>query len=104
MLIYSVYLTLQQEIESEWLEFMQNKHIKDVMTTGCFTDYELIRELNSSEPGKVSFRVDYHVLDIEKMDEYLNDFSAELRNDVVSRFEGKFSAERKIYEVIESFI
>jgi hypothetical protein len=38
------------------------------------------------------------------MDKYLKEFSNSLRNDVAARFDGKFVAERRIYNVIKSFI
>ena len=104
MVIYSVFITLDNETESAWVDFMNNKHISDVMKTGCFTGYVFMRENESPEKGKIRFRVDYHLLDSDKMDKYLNEFSNSLRNDVAARFDGKFEAERRIYNVIKSFI
>ncbi len=104
MVIYSVFITLNNEAESAWVDFMNNQHIIDVMKTGCFTGYVFMRENESQEIGKVRFRVDYRLLNSDKMDKYLNEFSNSLRNDVAARFDGKFVAERRIYNVIKSFI
>lgn len=104
MVIYSVFITLKNEAEPAWVDFMKNKHISDVMKTGCFTGYVFMRENDSPEKGKIRFRVDYHLLNSEKMDKYFNEFSISLRNDVLTRFDGEFAAERRIYDVIKSFI
>lgn len=36
MYIYSVTIRLQKQSEQEWLDFMQKKHMRDVLDTGYF--------------------------------------------------------------------
>jgi hypothetical protein len=103
MNVYSVFISLDESVESDWLTFMNDKHIKEVLDTECFTGYEFFREIDSPEIGKVRFRIDYYLTDSSKMEKYISKFSEALRNDVVARFDGKFTAERRNYEIIKTF-
>ncbi|MBX3042491.1 MAG: DUF4286 family protein [Candidatus Kapabacteria bacterium] len=102
MIVYSVFIKLDKKYESEWTNFMTEKHIGDVMNTGCFIGYEFLKEIESDET--VNFRVDYYLTSQDKMNEYLTNHSPILRQDVTAKFGGKFTAERCIYSKIKSFI
>jgi len=100
MQIYSVFLWLDLEIENDWLEYMLGQHIKDVMNTGCFIDWKLLKDTNCPDETKAAYRMDYRLESSEKMDEYIKVHSAELKNDVIMKFGDKFTAQRSIYDVI----
>lgn len=102
--IYSVFITLNSNIEESWLAFMNNKHLLDVMKTGCFTGYSIVKELNTEIKDKVKYRIDYTFLQLDKIELYNNKFAENLRNDVKERFEGSFEAERRVYEIYKQFI
>jgi hypothetical protein len=104
MFVYSVLVTIKKEIENEWREFMLNKHLRDVLNTRCFTSYKMLRELSETENDEyVNYRIDYNLVSKDKMDNYISDYSKELRDDVVKIFDGKFTATRTFSEVIKSF-
>ena len=55
MIIYSVTVTIEAAIESEWLDWMRQVHVPDVLRTGCFAEatiYKLI-EPKSDDPTYV---------------------------------------------------
>src|SRR4051812_17233212 len=43
MIIYSVTITLQASIESDWVEWMKSVHIPEVLRTGCFSDCRIYK-------------------------------------------------------------
>ncbi|MFA7627458.1 MAG: DUF4286 family protein, partial [Candidatus Kapaibacterium sp.] len=66
--------------------------------TGCFVSASFQKELECGE--NISWRVDYTLDSMEKLNEYLSKYADVLRNDVSNRFGNKFKAVRKIYEQI----
>lgn len=102
MLVYSVFIEINDNIEQQWISYMNTKHIKEVMRTGCFTGYQFLREAESN--GKVKFRIDYHLHNMKKMNEFLDEYYQDLRNDINNHFGDKIKIERRNYKQIFSFI
>ena len=103
MIIYSVTIHIQKDVETEWLQFMQEKHIQDVINTGYFTHATIRRVITGNETTSTTYNMEYFVENLEEYHAYLKNAAAEMQKDVLDRFAGKFSAERKIYEIIERF-
>ena len=60
MIIYSVTVSIENEVAEEWLQWMQENHIPAVMATGYFKGYTLQQVL---EPVVDPDRINYNVLD-----------------------------------------
>jgi hypothetical protein len=97
--IYSVTVAVEESIAHEWEAWMQAKHIPDVMATGCFLDYRLLKLLDPpSEPGLETFNVQYVCANRAALDDYLENFADLLRQDHAQRYAGKFVAFRTVLE------
>jgi len=101
MIIYSVTIHIQKDVETEWLQFMQEKHIQEVINTGYFTDAAIRRVLVPLETSYSTYNMEYVTDHIEKYDAYLKNAATNMQKDVMNRFAGKFTADRKVYEEIE---
>jgi hypothetical protein len=80
---------------------MLEKHIQEVINTGYFTDATIRRVLAPNETSYTTYNMEYIAEHIEKYDDYLKNAATSKQKDVMDRFAGKFTAERKVYEVIE---
>jgi len=45
MITYSVTVVIKNDVEDTWLEWMKEIHIKEVMKTGYFTDWEMQKQI-----------------------------------------------------------
>ncbi len=96
MIIYSVTITLiNEDTETSWLHWMRNIHLNEVMNTGCFDKFTL-----SKIDDTIAYRIDYFAATREKLDKYLNENAAALRQDGIDRFGTNFSAQRTISVVL----
>ncbi|MFN8239057.1 MAG: DUF4286 family protein [Chitinophagales bacterium] len=102
MLIYSVHITLEQAAETEWLEYMQQKHLNDVMATDCFVSCQMLKQTDFISDNTVEYVIQYSANTMEKLQHYLDEHAMRLRQDVVIHFGSRFSAERRIYEVLKT--
>ena len=97
MIIYSVTITIQPAIETEWVDWMKQNHIPDVLRTGCFAECRMykVRDTEGDEP---SYVMQYHCRSIAEYHRYRDSFAAALQKQHSDRFSGRFSATRQILE------
>jgi hypothetical protein len=97
--IYSVKSRVNKEVVSAWEKFFVEKHLDDLVETGCFTHYDF-RKLQSDDPMSAHYISNYYYETPEHLEKYLTDFADELRQDVISRFKGKYQAARELYTIL----
>lgn len=101
MFIYQVEISIQKDVEREWLAFMQHKHLDDVVNTGCFVSKQMYKKLADIPDGAATtYIMNYTATTQENIDSYLTNYAAALREEVHQLFGGKFSASRRILEVL----
>lgn len=102
MILYNVTVSIDASIEENWLNWMRQKHINDVLNTGCFNEARLSR-VNGEEEGGVTYAITYFAPTVDLYESYQNDHAALLQQEHTELFGGKFAAFRTILNVIEEF-
>jgi hypothetical protein len=100
MYIYSVTIAIENETETEWLEFMQQKHIADVLKTGYFTSASMRKAVNEDNAAFVTYNIEYTADSMEAYTQYQQLEATRLQKDVADRFSGKFTAQRRVYQKV----
>lgn len=99
MYIYNVTITIDPKIETEWLQWMQARHIPAMLATGKFSN-ALMTRVHAEHPSEgVSYSVQYRTDSNETLQKYYAEDAASLRAQS-KPFEGKFIAFRTELEVI----
>lgn len=102
MILYNVTVNIDHEAHDEWLLWMRNSHVPDVMATGRFIESR-IGKVIAQDQGGVTYSVQYLAPDMESYHRYIHEDAPKLQAEHTERFEGKFVAFRTIIEVIESY-
>lgn len=102
MILYNVTLSIDESTHQEWLQWMREVHIPQVLATGCFLESRISR-IQGEEEGGVTFSVMYLSPSQEKYDEYQRDHAPALQADHAQRYNGRFAAFRTVLNVIEEF-
>jgi len=102
MILYNVTTKVENSIHDEWLKWMQEVHILDVMKTGMFIENKLCRMLSNKEPDGVTYAVQYLCKDMKTIHEYEVKFSQPLRAAYKQKYEGKYVVFRSVMEVIST--
>lgn len=98
MYIYSVRINIKKEVEAEWLSWMKENHLKDVMDTGYFNSCEISKQvIPEVVPGESIYLISYSIDSIEKYNKYLAEEAPRLRNEHIEKFPGKFEASRAVF-------
>lgn len=99
MIIYNVTINIEEAATAEWLSWMQQKHIPDMIATGKFTEALMTKVLVDEEMGGNTYSVQYHCPNKETLEAYYTEEAERLRGDS-AKFAGKFVAFRTELEVI----
>ena len=101
MLIYNVTVTIDREIESQWVKWMKETHIPDVMVTGMFLSYRMSHLLSHDHTDSEIYTIQYLTKDILHLQKYLDEFASTLQAEHKKLFEGKYAVFRTVMEVID---
>lgn len=99
MLLYNVTLILDETVANEWLEWMQEIHIPEVMATNLFVSNRLLRVVDSPNEG-VTYCAQYVAESIEDYNKYQDEFAPALQAELNQKFENKFVAYRTLMEFV----
>ncbi len=101
MVIYSVNISVKVEAETEWLDWMTNIHIQNVLKTGYFNNHRIFKVLiPSNVRDEVTYVVQYECESFEKYKEYSEMQSPRLQKEHAAKFVGKIRTARSIMEEI----
>lgn len=97
MINYEVTATVNDELRERFERFMIDRHIQDLMATGCFVS----ASLSLAVAGR--YRARYVATSRESLDLYMREHAARLRAHVMETFPEGIAFEREEWEVLASF-
>lgn len=101
MYIYNVTCKVFWEIRENWLQWMKETHIPEVLATGCFSGSRMYRLLDIDDAEGPTYIIQYSFLTLEKFRAYEKDFAPELRNELTRKWGHAFIAFRTLMQEME---
>jgi Domain of unknown function (DUF4286) len=101
MIIYNVTTQVNWNIHEDWLAWMKQEHIPEVLATGLFTHHRLLRLIDVDETEGPTYAVQYFTSAKEKYDHYMASHARELREKVLQKWGEQVFAFRSLMEVVE---
>ncbi|MDO5510949.1 MAG: DUF4286 family protein [Weeksellaceae bacterium] len=103
MIIYNVTISIHQDVEIQWLEWMKTKHIQEVLDTGCFTSARFTRIRGHDDPNSSNYSVQYMCNDNKLLKQYYEIHAPKLRDEGLKLFGDKMLTFRTELELISEF-
>jgi hypothetical protein len=102
MYIYNVTVKLEPNIEQEWLQWMREVHIAEVLATGMFDDARLCQLLEPvyNDDDGVTYVVQYFTNSEENYNTYIEEHAPLLRQKGFEAFGNQFIAFRSLLKTI----
>lgn len=100
MYIYNITINIDESIHDQWLDWMQNKHIKDVLSTKKFTSARLVKVLVDEEMGGITYSVQYFAPSKQHLNEYHLQHADLLRQEGLKLFADKMLTFQTELEII----
>lgn len=101
MILYNVTVKIAKSFEAEWLKWMREVHVPDVMNTGMFLEHKICKILHDDGDGGVSYAFQYYCKNMEAFQEYQAKYAKALQEDHTRRYKDQYVAFRTLMEVIE---
>lgn len=99
MVLYNVTVKVDHSIADEWLNWMKEEHIPDLMQTGLFKDAKLFRLLEVDEHDGITYAAQYFCATMNEYENYIANHAEEMRGRGLERFGDKFVAFRTLMEL-----
>lgn len=100
MVIYEVNLTIDTDIYSEFCLWLR-EHMHQMLQFPGFIQASLLKPEENDLANQEKLTVQYQLDTRENLEKYFAEFATSMRNEGLQRFNDKFGATRKIFEVKE---
>jgi len=102
MILYNVTINVDDDSHDEWLTWMQNVHIPSVLNTGLFLSHKMYRLITKfPEETGTTYSVQYWLTDMERFEQYRDQYAPALQKETLEKFGDRFSAFRTLLEEVE---
>mgnify|MGYP000002527625 FL=1 len=95
-IVYSVTVKPDQDIEQNYVQWLQAEHIQEVVTTGCFDDFRFFKVLAEDERDGSSYNIQYVTTDMSRYFDYINIHAPLMRSKGKEKFGEKFHVFRTV--------
>jgi hypothetical protein len=100
MIIYNVTVNVDAAVHDEWLRWMKEEHIPEVMATGAFLENKICRVL--SDDDGFTYAVQYTCADMASYERYRTEHAPRLQAETARRYAGRVEAFRTLLEVVHT--
>ena len=100
MLLYNVTIKIDWSIHDEWLAWMQDIHIPEVLGTGCFSSHKLLRLLQVDEEDGPTYAVQFYAATLDDFEAYLAHHAEHFRLQAAERWGADFIAFNTVMQVV----
>ena len=101
MYIYNVTINIDSSVETEWLQWMQEKHIPEMLETGKFIEAKMCQVMVEEDMGGITYSIQYTTDSKETLDQYYEEDAARMRQEGQQLFPNKFVAFRTELNVLQ---
>ena len=100
MIVYNVTIKIEKDIADEWLRWLLEEHIPEIINTGCFTDSRVLKLLETDESEGLTYAIQYFADNPESYKDYTENYAGRMRQQSFDKWGNKFIAFRSLMEVV----
>ena len=100
MIVYNVTIKITSAIHTEWLQWLKEEHIPDVIQTGCFTHATILRLLEIDETEGPTYAIQYFAESKALYNNYIEKHAATMREKGFAKWGNQFIAFRSVMQVV----
>ncbi|MEQ8909006.1 MAG: DUF4286 family protein [Vicingaceae bacterium] len=99
MIVYSVTINVEDDIHDDWVKWMKEVHIPDVLATGIFKQHRLLKVIShQEEKDGTTYNIQYDCDSMAELHKYQVQHAPKLQKEHTQRYENKFVAFRTLLE------
>lgn len=101
MIVYNVTTKVDWSIHDEWVKWMLDIHIPEVVATGCFSNGQLFKLLEIDEEEGPTYTAQYFADTKEQQEQYVQTFAPSMRQKVFDQWGNRVFAFRSIMQAVQ---
>jgi hypothetical protein len=101
MIIYNVTTKVDNSIVDEWLKWMKEVHIPEVLNTSCFVSHLLLQLIEVDDTDGPTYAIQYTAESKALYNRYIAAFAAEMRKKVADKWGQKVIAFRSVLQMVD---
>jgi hypothetical protein len=101
MIVYNVTVNIDGAVEKEWLQWMKEVHIPEVLATGLFIENRIMRIFDEEKmEDTATYAFQYVLKNMDDFDTYQEKFAPTLQKSHSERYKDRFVAFRTLMEMV----
>ncbi|GAB2838550.1 DUF4286 family protein [Ferruginibacter profundus] len=100
MIVYNVTTKVAAAIQTDWLQWIQEEHIPDIINTGCFTHATVLQLLDIDDSEGPTYAVQYFADSKSLYNNYMEKHAAAMRQKAFDKWGNQFIAFRSLMQVV----
>ncbi|RNI23691.1 DUF4286 family protein [Rufibacter latericius] len=100
MILFNETVSIDNAVAAEWLQWMQETHIPEVMATTFFVKFQIARVVEEEDTGGTTYAVQYFARHMDDLLEYHRDHDQNMQAKMQARYAGQYAAFRTVLEVV----
>ncbi len=100
MIVYNVTTKVESAIREEWLKWLKEEHITDIINTGCFTKANILQLLETDETDGPTYAIQYYAESKALYNLYIEKFAGLMQQKSIDKWGGQFIAFRSVMQVV----
>jgi hypothetical protein len=100
MIVYNVTTKVTTTIQQQWLQWIKEEHIPDIINTSCFTHATVLQLLENDDSEGPTYTVQYFAESKSLYNNYMEKHVAVMRQKAFDKWGNQFIAFRSLMQVI----
>lgn len=92
---------MEWSIHEQWLQWMLDIHIPEVLGTGCFEKHQLVRLLDADETEGPTYAAQYYASSMGKYQQYTDLYAVDLRKQTQEKWGEKLVHFRSLMSIVQ---
>ena len=100
MIIYNVTYKVDHSIAADWLRWLKEEYIPEIIGTSCFTHAIVLHIVEADDEEGITYAIQYHTDNKERYNKYIDNFADDLRKKSIDKWGNKFIAFSTLMQVV----
>lgn len=100
MFIYNVTTKVSNSVKTDWLAWVHQEHIPEIINTGCFTTATVLQLLETDDSEGPTYAIQYGADSKAMYNQYIEKFSGSMRRKVDEKWGDNIIAFNSLLQVI----
>ena len=100
MIVYNVTTKVDTAVAEDWLQWLKEEHIPEIINSGCFTHANILELLETDNTDGPTYAVQYFAESIALYNLYIEKFAPVMRQKSFDKWGNKTIAFRSLMKVV----